>query len=180
MQVDHLSPGAWAVLGAVAEGPTHGFAVVQLMAPHGPIGRIWTIPHPVVYQVLKRLQQLRLITERATERGGRGPQRTILAVTPAGRRALRRWLLAPVDHVRDVRSLFLLKMVLLDRAAIDPSPLLEAQREQVETLVAALTCQHDAAEGFDQVLVTWRLESSRAVLRFLESVSSSSSSSAPL
>jgi len=178
-RVDSLTPGAWAVLGALAEGPTHGFALVQLMARDGALGRIWTLPHPVVYQALKRLQQLDLITERATERGGRGPQRTILAVTPAGRRALRRWLFAPVDHVRDVRSLLLLKMALLDRAGIDPAPLLDAQRAQVETLVAALTCQHDAAEGFERVLATWRLESSRAVLRFLDSVSPSSSSSRP-
>ena len=63
-----------------------------------------------VYQVVKKLVQLGLIAERSTERSDRGPVRTIVAITPAGGRALRRWLEEPVDHVRDVRSMLLLKL----------------------------------------------------------------------
>ena len=107
-----LSAGEWAVLGVIAEGPTHGFAVAQLLAPTGPLGQIWSLPRPIVYQAIKKLLQLELITERATERSSRGPQRTILATTANGRRAVRDWLGQPVEHVREVRSLLLLKLAL--------------------------------------------------------------------
>jgi DNA-binding PadR family transcriptional regulator len=166
-----LSPGEWGVLGVVAEGATHGFAVAQLMAPDGDLGRIWSLPRPVVYQALKKLVGLALIAERAVESSDRGPQRTIVAVTLRGRRAIAAWLSEPVGHVRDIRSLLLLKLALIDRRSGDPSQLLAAQRQVVVPVVASLEEQLNATTGFEQVLATWRLESSKAVLRFLDQTS---------
>jgi DNA-binding PadR family transcriptional regulator len=163
-----LNPGEWAVLGVVAEGPTHGFAVAQTLGPDGPLGRIWTLPRPVVYQVLKKLQQLGYITARGTEAGSRGPVRTVVATTPAGRTALRRWLREPVDHVRDVRSLLLLKLAFIDRAGRDPKPLAQAQRSRLTAQLEALEQARDAAAGFDQVILEWRIASSRATEDFLQ------------
>ena len=151
----------------VAEEPTHGFAVAQVLGPDGPLGRIWTLPRPVVYQVLKKLQQLDFIAERRTEAGARGPVRTVVGVTPAGRTALRRWLREPVDHVRDVRSMLLLKLALIDRSGRDPRPLAQAQRERIKAQIAALEEVRQEADGFDQVLLDWRIASSRATAEFL-------------
>ncbi len=162
-----LGAGDWAVLGVVAEGPTHGFAVAQLLAPGGPLGRIWTLPRPAVYQVIKKLLQLGLVRERRTEPSAKGPVRTVVAVTPAGRAALRRWLAEPVDHVRDVRSLLLLKLALLERAGGDPGPLIRAQRDRLRELMHALEGARDRAQGFDRVILEWRLASSRATVEFL-------------
>lgn len=164
-----LSPGEWAVLGAVAEKPTHGFAVAQLLAPDGVLGRVWTVPRPVVYQVIKKLVERGLLAERKTEPGRRGPVRTIVGATPAGRRALRNWLAEPVDHVRDVRSLLLLKLALLDRAGTDPSALVAAQAEKVQAQLAGLTRSRRQARGFERVLLEWRIASSRATVEFLGS-----------
>ncbi|HEY2301801.1 MAG TPA: hypothetical protein VGH66_07905 [Acidimicrobiales bacterium] len=163
-----LSAGEWAVLGVIAEGPTHGFAAAQLLAPEGPLGRIWSLPRPIVYQAIKKLLLLGLITERATERSSRGPQRTILATTPTGRRAIRSWLGEPVEHVREVRSLLLLKLALLDRMGDDSTELLSAQREMLKPKLEAMQHHRDHAEGFELTLATWRLESIQAVLRFLD------------
>ena len=165
-----LTPGDWAVLGVVAEGPTHGFAVAQLLAPGGRLGRIWTLPRPVVYQVMKKLLQLGLIRERRTERSARGPVRTVVGITPAGRAALRRWLDEPVDHVRDIRSLLLLKLALLDRAGADPGALIAAQRERLAAQLEALERSRDEAGGFDRVILEWRIASSRATMEFLQVV----------
>lgn len=163
-----LSAATWAVLGVLAEGPTHGFAVAQLLGAGGPLGRVWSVPRPLVYRELNRLVQLGLAVERATERSEQGPARTIVAITPAGRRAARRWLARPVDHVREVRSALLLKLALLDRAGTDPRPLLEAQRQRLQPQLAGLEKLCDRAEGFDLVLAQWRLASSRATLQFLD------------
>jgi PadR family transcriptional regulator AphA len=158
------------VLGAVAEGPTHGFALAHLLSADGDLGRIWTLPRPVVYQVIKKLEQLDLVRARRTEASHLGPQRTVLGVTPSGRAALKEWLYEPVDHVRDVRSLLLLKLALLDRASADPRPLVRAQKQRVRTQLKALSRARDAAQGFDRVILEWRIASSRATLEFLSVV----------
>jgi DNA-binding PadR family transcriptional regulator len=163
-----LGAGEWAVLGVIDEEPTHGFAAAQLLAPSGPLGRIWSLPRPIVYQAIKKLTQLGLITERFTERSTRGPQRTILATTAEGRRAVRDWLGQPVEHVREVRSLLLLKLALIDRIGGDAGPLLIAQRQVLAPKLVAMQRRRDEAEGFELTLATWRLESIKAVLRFLD------------
>ena len=156
------------VLGAVAEGPTHGFAVAQLLAADGGLGRVWTVARPMVYRELDKLVQLRLVAEGATEHTGQGPARTIVEATPAGRAALRRWLIEPVNHVRDVRSALLLKLALLSRSDGDPTALLVAQRERFEPQLAGLEQTRDQSEGFERTLAQWRLANSRATLRFID------------
>ena len=156
------------MLGVVAEGPTHGFAVAQLVAANGVLGRIWTLPRPFVYQALKKLTAVDLVRPDTTEASDRGPNRTIVVATTRGRDAVGAWLSEPVDHVRDVRSLLLLKLALLDRAGADPAPLVQAQRDAVVPQVRNLQARRAAAVGFERVVATWRLESSLAVVRFLE------------
>jgi DNA-binding PadR family transcriptional regulator len=163
-----LSAGDWAVLGAVAEEPTHGFAVARLLGEEAPLGRVWTMRRQDVYQALKKLSKLELIAERTTEPGDRGPKRTILAVTPSGDRLLRRWLSEPVDHVRDVRSLLLLKLLLLDRSGRDPVPLLDAQRAKLVPLLGRLEALRASADGFERVIADWRVTSCRATLQFID------------
>jgi DNA-binding PadR family transcriptional regulator len=166
-----LTPGEWAVLGVVAEGPTHGFAVARLFAEGGELGQIWTLPRPVVYQALRKLADLRFVEERSTERTRQGPRRTIVGVTPEGRRAVGRWLDEPVEHVRHLRSLLLLKLALHDRSGLDPSRLLKAQKACIEARLPSLARQQREAVGFARTLATWRLEASRSAVRFLRTMS---------
>ena len=118
-----LSLAELTVLALLAERPAHGFAIARLTAPGSELGRIWQIPRPVVYRAMGRLAEAGLIAPGAVE-AGRGPQRTLYAVTPAGRQTVARWLAEPVHHVREVRSHLLLKLALLDRAGQDPAGLL--------------------------------------------------------
>jgi hypothetical protein len=48
-----------------------------------------------------------------------GPQRTILEATAPGGDALAGWLDQPVEHVRDTRSLLMLKPLFLSRRQAD-------------------------------------------------------------
>ncbi len=165
-----LSPAEWAVLGVFGEGATHGFAVAQLLDRSGPLGRVWTLPRPQVYQALKKLGQQELLVEASTERSTSGPARTIYALTPSGRRALDDWLSSPVEHVRDIRSMLLLKLALLDRSGAGNAELLESQRRSLEPQIASLTSLRDQAVGFERVLAEWRLTSSQATLSFLRTI----------
>ena len=165
-----LNPSEWAVLGVVAERPTHGFALAQVLGRDGPIGRVWTVPRPVVYQVIKKLETLKLIAGRKTEPGDRGPQRTVYGVTPAGRKALKEWMAEPVEHVRDVRSLLMLKLALLDRAGTDPTELASAQAARAKEQLDSLSLASEQAAGFDRVILEWRLAGTKATLEFLAGV----------
>jgi DNA-binding PadR family transcriptional regulator len=165
MSVVDLSLGDHAVLGLLAERPRHGWAIVRELAPSGDVGRVWTLSRPLVYRALDHLSTLGLIRATRTEPGD-GPRRTIHAVTPAGRRALDRWLAAPVEHLRDVRTELLVKLVVAERLGIETRPLLRAQQRELRPIIAGLR-EAASAPGADLV-DAWRHESAQAVQRFLE------------
>ena len=64
----------------------------------------------------------------------------------------------------------MLKLLFLTRREADLEPLLMAQREHFATLADRLTGAADAAEGFDRALLLWRLESTAAAIRFVETM----------
>ena len=169
-KLPELSPGEWAVLGLVGERPTHGFAVAQILAPGGELGSVWTMARPAVYNAVNKLGDLGLVHPVSSEPGTRGPTRTVVSVTASGRRALTEWLDRPVDHVRDVRSLLLVKLALLQRSGSDPGRLIAAQEAKLVEQVESLLRARDKSEGFDRVLVEWRLSSSKATVEFLACV----------
>jgi PadR family transcriptional regulator AphA len=150
-----LAPGEWAVLGLLGEGPKHGFA----------IGEIWTLPRPLVYRALGVLTD-RGYARALTTEAGAGPNRTILTATPAGMKALEAWLEEPVLHVRDARSLLLLKLVYAERSGRATRPLLERQRELLSPLVAAHHERVARSTGAERTIELWRSACMGAVLEF--------------
>jgi PadR family transcriptional regulator AphA len=169
-----LSLPEWTVLAVVNERPTHGFAIAQLTAPQGELGRIWHIPRPVVYRAIGRLLDAGLLVPGAVE-SGRGPQRTVYSVTRAGREAVRHWLDTPVTHIREVRSHLLLKLALLDRAGGDPSGLLERQKAALEPIAEAIKAERPGAHGFDATLLAWRRATTDATLSFIDDLTQETS-----
>ena len=133
-----LGPGEWAIVALLAEQPIHGWGLVQKLKPEGEIGAVWSLPRPAVYRSLDQLQQHGLIEPDRLERSERGPYRMVFRTTRQGRAALDAWLAAPVEHVREIRWLFLLKLVLAARAGIDREPLIRAQRAVLSPALAAL------------------------------------------
>ncbi len=94
------------------------------------------------------------------------------AVTPKGRSAARAWLKEPVDHVRDVRSLFLLKVVLSKRLGLGVEPLLVAQRALLIPFVAWLEARFDdvdqETEPGEEAVLYFRLETARTTVAFID------------
>ncbi|MGQ0849996.1 MAG: PadR family transcriptional regulator [Actinomycetota bacterium] len=127
----------FAVLGLLAEGRTHGFAISKVLASDGSVGRILTVRRPLVYRALDRLVEAGLAEAVDTEPGTAGPNRVVHRITPAGRRRLIRWLGKPVDHIRDLRIEFQLKLTLLQRSRKSALSLIRRQRlALMPTLVA--------------------------------------------
>jgi DNA-binding PadR family transcriptional regulator len=167
---DELTAREWAVLALLAESPTHGFAIARAMAPEGEVGRVWSVRRPLVYRAIEALTAMDLVRPSGTVPSRSGPQRTVLEATPNGKHAVTRWLHQPVAHVRDARSLLMLKLLFLTRRGSDLEPLLSAQRAHFGELAERLAGAADEAEGFDRALLLWRLESTAAAKRFVETM----------
>jgi PadR family transcriptional regulator AphA len=172
-----LSLNEWAVLGLLAEGESHGFALSREFAPTGPLGKIWTIPRPLVYRAISTLVARGLVVETGTAPGSAAPMKRLLSVTAPGRSALLLWLEAPVAHVRDARSELLLKLLLLDRSGLAATSLLRAQASLVQPMLKSLRSQLERSDGFDATILRWRIYSTEALAKFLEDLLFATSSS---
>jgi DNA-binding PadR family transcriptional regulator len=163
-----LSLAEWAVLAVLCERDTHGWMLVRVLDQDGELGAVWTVRRALVYRSLEALEHRALITRAGSEASSRGPERTIFAPTRAGRAAVRRWLGEPVVHVRDLRSELLLKLVLGERAGADQRVMLERQRALLEEIEEPLAVRCAQTDGADRALLAFRLETTRAALRFVE------------
>ena len=145
-------------LAIIGEGRTHGWAIVKLLSADGELGRIWTLSRPLTYRSIDRLVEAGMIERTETGR------RAQLGITRSGRRRRRVWLDAPVQHLRDLRTEFLLKLTLRQRCGLDCDELLARQRQQLDSAITALI-DHEPRDAVDR----WRRESAIAAQRFLES-----------
>jgi PadR family transcriptional regulator, regulatory protein PadR len=73
------------VLAALADGPAHGYAVIQEIRRRS--GGAFDLPEGTIYPALHRLEQSGLLTSRWTARDS-GRQRRVYSLTRSGRRAL--------------------------------------------------------------------------------------------
>ena len=168
--VDQREPllGEWACLGVLVEEPAHGWAVAARLRPTGDIGRVWHLSRPLTYRSLDQLTRRGWVEPVAQEPGDAGPNRTILAPTRAGRTRFRTWLRTTVEHQRDLRSELLLKLVFAERLGIELGDLIDRQRAIVGRHADAQERARDADPT--DVVVLWRIESTRAAVRFLDQI----------
>jgi len=160
----------WAVLGLLREQPAHGWDIARAFAPAGEIGQIWTVSRPLVYRAITVLRELEYIVERGSTPSSTGPHRVLLAPTPRGRQALRRWLGRPTEHVRDLRSELLVKLLLLSRAGSDRTPLLRSQLTLLARGEYALAARVGESSGFERTVAVWRLSTAKAARAFVEAL----------
>jgi len=157
-----LSLTEHAVLGVLAEGPTHGFAIARELGDGAELGRVFTVRRPLVYRALDRLVEAGLAEAMHVEAGDAGPNRVVHRVTRRGTTLLRRWLDEPVAHVRDLRLELMLKLALLARSGRPAGDLVRRQRESLQPTLAAL----EAAASEDPVEM-WRRHNARAADAYL-------------
>jgi len=161
--------GEWACLGILYQAPSHGFAIAARLKPAGDVGRVWSLSRPLTYRSLDQLSARGYIEPIGEEPGIAGGNRTILTGTRTGRAQFRKWLSTPVEHLRDLRSELLLKLVLAEICELDIADMLEQQRAHIAGSANAFAARVDAEHGTD-VVALWRSEASQAALRFLDHI----------
>lgn len=160
----------WAALGLLCERAAHGWAIAQALSASGEIGLVYSCTRPLVYRALGQLREAGLVEARGTVASDAGPARTTLGATRRGRTAFARWRRAPVEHVRDLRSELMLKLLFHERAALDPAPLLSEQALGLLATEQALERRLANASGFEGTLALWRISVARAALSFVEAL----------
>lgn len=166
MALPRLSLTEFAVLGVLAEEPRHGFAVARELESEGDLGRVFTVRRSLVYRALDRLVEVRYAAAVGTEQG-EGPKRVVHRVTGSGRRRLNAWLKLPVDHVRDLRIEFLLKVTLIERSGGSPIGLIRAQLEALGPTFDALRSPMPDPEDHVEL---WRRHNSAAAAGYLRAL----------
>lgn len=168
----------WVCLALLVEGPAHGFALAKELEPGSDIGRILTVRRPLVYRAIDRMVVAKFIEPDRVEPGASGPNRTVHQVTDDGRGAVDRWLQTPVQHVRDLRVEFLLKLRLRERRGLGTRRLVNRQRSVLGPTLAELSKRGSAAGsgggksggGGPDVVDVWRAHNAGAVSDFLDGV----------
>ncbi|MGC9529538.1 MAG: PadR family transcriptional regulator [Candidatus Bipolaricaulaceae bacterium] len=161
-------PADYAVLGALLDGPAHGYELRRRIAAG--LGSIWHIAQSQLYAVLPRLQRRGLVTCHLQPQGSR-PPRKVYALTPAGEQAVRRWAGSPVGHVRDIRVELLAKLYFLRRHAPGAAgQLLACQRDRLTRLEHRLARRGVASDDplIGRIALDFRLRTVRALLNWID------------
>jgi PadR family transcriptional regulator AphA len=103
--MSELSSVGKVILGALHMRPRSGYEIKRLVDHSTRF--FWAASYGQIYPELRRLEERGLIQGASEPRGGR--RRRVYRLKPAGRRALRDWLLAP-DLTYEVRDEGLLKL----------------------------------------------------------------------
>ena len=165
-----LSLPEWTVLTVLSQQPAHGFAVAQLTAPHGELGRIWQIPRPVIYRAIGRLVEADLIRPESVEPGlGRsGPS------TPLPRGAVKP---RSTGWTRPLRTSGTSARICCSSwpswtgPEQIPRTCSRGQRAVLVPIARAIESGQPAPGGFDAILLAWRRATAAAALEFLDAVS---------
>jgi len=156
------------VLGLLSRQPQHGFALAKSLSADGDFGHVWTVRRPLVYRALDTLLTDGLIAFQPVQPGEGGPPRRKTVITTRGSGALLAWLAEPVSHIRDARSLLLLKLVIIDDLGLDPTTLIESQLEVVKNIESGIARQvSQTPVGSERTVLSFRLEMARGLQRFL-------------
>jgi PadR family transcriptional regulator AphA len=163
MVKDRLSLADNVCLVLIVLGAEHGWAVVQQLKPLTPLGRIWSLSRALTYRSIERLIELKYVRRRGVI-AGKGGDRRLVRATSLGRRIAHKWLEIPVEHLRDVRTEFLLKLELRTQAKKSNIGFIRRQQRAFAPVITTLgVTAHSSRVPVD----LWRSESAKSVDTFL-------------
>jgi DNA-binding PadR family transcriptional regulator len=164
------APAEHAILGLLAltdeDGLGYGYDLARHFGSGQPLGEVLRLETSMLYHHLKKLARAGWV-EAAVEAHGARPPRRVYRLTPAGAAELHRWLSEPVEHTREIRLEFLVKLYFARR--LDPTlaaRLLADQRERCTALEASLARRLAALDALPAQEIAETREFSRLVLQF--------------
>jgi PadR family transcriptional regulator AphA len=161
------------VLGLVALQPGSGYDLARLADRS--VGYLWTPSRSQIYKILPRLVSDGLATAKRVRQRDR-PDKDLYSITPAGRRALRRWLAEAEEEPVRNPNIFALKLFFCD---LVPARTAQAQLDAYRRfLEARLTRFHAMARApaqgeniFPQLILGRAITRIEATLLWIEEAS---------
>lgn len=170
-KVDNLL--ALAVLSYLARQPAHPYGLSRMLREHDDVRSI-KFNHGSLYMVVQQLAKVGFITEQETTREGQRPERTVYALTEAGRDEMRDWLRDLVEVPEYEYPHFVAALSLI--AVLPPGNVVELLRKRLQRLTEQRTelrahIKHVAAAGLHPLFLIeeeYRLVQMDAELTFVE------------
>jgi DNA-binding PadR family transcriptional regulator len=167
-------PAEHAILGLLyfeQEGG-HGYDLARHFADDQPLGDVLKLEPGMLYHHLKKLGRTGWVTVDVEPQGAR-PPRQIYTLTAEGRAELQRWLREPVQHTREIRLEFLVKLYFA--RLLDPNlaaDLVRGQMEKSREMEAGLQSRLAAVDisEFGRQVLDLRLLQTHAAIAWLESL----------
>jgi DNA-binding PadR family transcriptional regulator len=125
---------ALAVLSYLSQQPMHPYELSRTLREHGD-DRSIKFNHGSLYMVVQQLAKAGFISEVETSRDGQRPERTVYALTEAGRAEFRDWLRDLVAEPAHEYPQFVAALSLV--AALPPGQVLDLLRQRLDRLAAA-------------------------------------------
>lgn len=113
---------ALAVLSYLSQRPMHPYELGRTLREHGD-DRSIKFNHGSLYMVVRQLAKAGFIAEQETVREGQRPERTVYALTDAGRREFQEWLRELLEEPRHEYPQFVAALSLV--AALPPDEVVE-------------------------------------------------------
>ena len=125
------NPLALAVLSYLTQRPMHPYELSRTLRDNGDVRSI-RFTHGSLYMVVQQLEKAGFIAAQETSREGQRPERTVYALTDAGRQELRDWLRELVEEPVHEYPSFVAALSLM--AALPPSEVLPLLRRRLDRL----------------------------------------------
>ena len=135
---------ALAVLAYLTQEPMHPYELGRTLRDHGDARSI-KFNQGSLYMVVQQLAKAGFIVEQETTRDGRRPERTVYALTDAGRYELRDWLRELVEVPQHEYPQFVAALSLV--AALPPSEVVELLGRRLLRLAEQRTEIRDLIDG---------------------------------
>ncbi len=164
----------YALLGLLLNGPSHGYDLSRQFASDTQLGKVCRLEMSMLYGLLKKLEREGLINGREESVSENKSRRTV-ELTSAGRTEFEEWLAEPVQHNREIRFSFLVKLYfarlrgdelvlkLLDEQIEFNQALLKQHLAQKQNAVVTAK----AEVNFEDWVLDFRIEQTNAALRWL-------------
>lgn len=162
----------YVILALLDEVHMHGYELHQRINQLPGISKIWNIKQALFYSKLERLEESGYIEQAHLQKEEGSPARVVFQLTDQGRESLLEWISTPVRKARDIRQIFLGKLIIARRfgqaQALD---LIQKQRQicqgWYDHLVSDLPVVN--AQAMDDLIVhSYRLYRDRASLHWLD------------
>lgn len=176
-------PAEHAILGLLLldQRGGHGYDLARQFGDGQPLGNVIRLEPGMLYHHLKKLARSGWVTSREEAQGSR-PARQVYQATDAGEAELLRWLREPVEHTREIRLEFLVKLYFARK--LDRELATRLVSEQLATCLRiedALQAQLDDPAALDdggdarftREVINLRLAQTRAAIDWIDQLDDS-------